>query len=371
MKETNQFIVNGRDHGTASLGEYRRDISAFSDLTEHRLNTAEQGARCSKTANCQCGARSAPSSRQRSLQPQRDLVDHRETESRLFNANEFETDHPTTVTGPTHRGSPPTSNMMNEVGSHALKDGVPPHLFGDWKYQNYCFKPSRKEKIEDAYRKAYWRVRAAEIEINQVSYIHRAAYWNQYEQHPESRLADWFGASTAPHFEERFNKVREVLGKLSWRYRHGFWWYHSPVIIRCKLLGWGETPAWHFAVNQIALMPSWFDDFDATHRTITMMHEMGHYSLGDAGHLRDESHDTCHSPHLKGKRKHKCYRGSLTDQNTFNSGNPFHLAVQFNLTESSEIMDIMLNNVDNYTCYMWNRWEDRGSTYLDFNVDEH
>lgn len=40
MKEKQHFFVNGRDYGIASLDEYRKDISVFSDVVAYSCRMA-------------------------------------------------------------------------------------------------------------------------------------------------------------------------------------------------------------------------------------------------------------------------------------------------------------------------------------------
>ena len=97
-----------------------------------------------------------------------------------------------------------------------------------------------------------------------------------------------------------------------------------------------------------------------------LIHEMGHYSgaggvpytpnfvIGAWSGLlaapRDRRNDVCGGG--------RCYQGSIFSNGLYNGGRPHELVEEFEQGNNDAGHD-MLDNIDNYASYMWNRWQDR------------
>jgi hypothetical protein len=247
--------------------------------------------------------------------------------------------------------------------------------------------------IRIAYRIAAQVVRAADEELRfwfeeQPTNINEArAFWDfSVSGRDECSLSHWFGASDAPRFGERFGNVYSTIKSWSYRFRHGFYGpgTHRPVYFRCRQDRQPDYLAVHASLNVITLYGPWFDLNTPWERAVVIIHEMGHLSrsglqwvipgligmgVGTGVMLthgpRDRRNVVC-----EGYSENKCYGFADNDDfaNPFNpfqsdsilvGPNPRALAVEFNAGGSEARRD-MMDNIDIYVCYMWNRWVDRG-----------
>lgn len=267
---------------------------------------------------------------------------------------------------------------------------------------------SRLTKLKAAWVVAYDAVRSAERE---VAYI--ANYFNSGTQrllwdasggnHEQCSLAFWFGKSSEPDFADRLHHVNRVIRRWSRAFREGFYKSNKkPVLIKCKTLNCAFGAARHVVRNYIELCGQWSKDKDPSKRAIRLMHEMGHFADGDAYHPRDEKYkDLCFSSNTS-----RCYRGvqsqalrhkdidkalswrkavlksdseagestgllfnfvANTKKGEASAGarnNPRVLIREYerpdiSASDKAEVQETFLNNIDNYVCYMWNRWVDR------------
>ena len=218
--------------------------------------------------------------------------------------------------------------------------------------------------VRDAFAQGFLITRFAEFQLKEIEeqpLFWQRVLWNDPTVPLTSRLSYWFGGSYEPDFSERLAKVRKGISNWRKGFQQGFYANGiKPVYLRCKTSSCFGTRARHILRNTVSLCQPWFDDDNVDARTITMLHEMGHYSGGDAYHPRDERDDECTGGW--NVAENMCYRGSLVNRR-FTGGNPRDLVVGFEDNTNgrgSEIMDVFLNNVDNYTCYMWNRWVEMG-----------
>jgi len=245
---------------------------------------------------------------------------------------------------------------------------------------------TRRFQVRQAYNLAYRVIRAAEAEIDhlaaQVLPLNRRLLWEASEVINDNApavfqkaysLGFWFGQASAPDFSYRVHKVQTRIRAWSRCFREGFS-ASGPVLILCKKKGEScpkSIAARHIFKDTISLCPRWWT-YSAEERALTLLHEMGHYSGGDIYHPRDErSSDYCSGGW--NLAKNMCYRTSRvygkgtctqTDDSCPNGvytfGNPRELAKAFQ-KGSKVAMAILLNNVDNYICWMWNRWIARGT----------
>lgn len=138
----------------------------------------------------------------------------------------------------------------------------------------------------------------------------------------------------------------------------------------------GDAGARHSTVNGISLYKVWFDTLAANDRAAALIHEMGHLSqtyvhayltpflpigLG-LGLLYGKSpSDRSNSDACDGK----CYaeypmqgNALACAPNMFNGLEPRALVTAWEAGTNNTYTD-MMKNIDNYVCYMWNRWMDR------------
>lgn len=265
--------------------------------------------------------------------------------------------------------------------------------------------------IRAAYGLAYKVVRSAERELAYIATQFNSGtqklLWDSYGGwENECSLAFWFGKADGPDFALRLEHVSRIIRRWSRGFREGF--YHNskkPVLIHCKPNDCTEATAQHIIRNYIVLCKQWMDLPDPIDRMIVLMHEMGHYSDGDIYHPRDEKYEgICMGgwkPYLnKQEHRYQCYRGTETRQtrhakyapdpttsahdlfreyptadplNWLARNNPRELVKVFDGYPTDDVSEktaiavrkVFLNNVDNYTCYMWNRWVDRGYCHLE------
>lgn len=245
------------------------------------------------------------------------------------------------------------------------------------------------EGVKVPFHLAYQVIRSAEVEMK--------FWYDRLDSHPASvrlfwrarkkplvamgTLEHWFGTADAgDDFEERFRAVFETIRAWSYRFRHGFYGVHLPVYIKCRGDKHTNWPARHLNLNVITLAAGYFEK-NPTSRAITLLHEMGHLSrsglfpwlfplpvgfslgLGTALRLgpRDRRNDVCHSVSIV-EDSRKCYRTSQDEMEPDEwlfGPNPEALVELFQAGDDEGRRD-MLDNIDNYVCYMWNRWVDRG-----------
>lgn len=252
--------------------------------------------------------------------------------------------------------------------------------------------------LRRTYRAAYQMIRTADLELqywfeeDHGQTVQDARdFWNfSNTGTPECSLAFWFGDANAgggeDDFRERLGIVYLTIKHWSIRFRTGFYYPADiPVYIRCRN-NWHIDPyAIHASLNVITLYGDWFDvpsgDWG---RAIILLHEMGHLSLSGIKFLpvpglfgatvsqialltegpRDRRHEVCT------RYENQCYGspdplelGAFQPPQIYDgqaSGiNPRRLVARFEAVGSGEARRDMLHNIDNYVCYMYNRWVDR------------
>ena len=244
-----------------------------------------------------------------------------------------------------------------------------------------------------AFRIAYQLIRTADVELRYWFEEHKAGvtlrgakeFWRYSASgQPECTLEYWFGDADGERFGERFGTVYNTIKSWSRCFRRGFYYpIYRPVYIRCRAdKELGSTIAVHASLNVITLYPSWFTDGTDWWKALMLLHEMGHLSgsslffmfpgffglgVGQGVMLtrgpRDRRNSRCN-----GWSENKCYAVSSSandtiDENTLISThqvppNPRRLVEEFEAGSSEGRRD-MLGNIDNYVCYMHNRWVDR------------
>ncbi|MFV8751856.1 hypothetical protein ACNOYE_15025 [Nannocystaceae bacterium ST9] len=243
---------------------------------------------------------------------------------------------------------------------------------------------SRYDMVYTAFKAAYRRVRAAERDLEnlleqptsvQKELWHGSAHWPG--SYPELSLAYWFGSANRMSFEHRRDMVYDVIRLWSKAFRHGYRSYHKPVLIFCRKTGWLPSGilARHFPRDILDLGTGWFE-LVQNDRIQVLLHEMGHYSGGSILYPRDEVNPVC-TGSWGDWDGDKCYGPArLTavvpvgfSHPLFDIGDPRRLVQTFEDDNRSysvrfDTMQDFLNNIDNYVCYMWNRWADRGSCIL-------
>lgn len=253
------------------------------------------------------------------------------------------------------------------------------------------------EQVGNRFWLAYQICRSAELELR--SYLQHwgddaklRELWNAHSMIKEASLAWWFGSDSSRWFHTRLTTVAYRLACWSWCFRHGFWGdpiVDKAVLIRCHP-NEGKNKAayaYHAEPNVVTLLGPWFKlkdlhpfDVAEAQQAIALLHEMGHYSgsggqdgvaaapYGVPTHFwmnawkgaleppRDRRNDVC-----DGSPGNRCYQTAiwtLTDL-WYTGGRPRLLVDEFQ-KGSDDAYDDMMDNVDNYTSYMWNRWQDRG-----------
>lgn len=220
------------------------------------------------------------------------------------------------------------------------------------------------EKLKDvnrAFSNAYFLAETARQEVAAIRRSPDAQIlWHASLNLPEGSLAYWFGADYDPRQTGRMLlKIETILNEWSLAFCGGFRGL-LPVWIRCKSKnGAGDGPARHLVANMIELFPRYFD-MSRDRQIVTMLHEMGHRSTNIIT-PRDERHDICAGGW--NREENMCYRiPNQPDQTArggiFHGGNPQALALA---AENGNVSarKTALNNIDNYVCYMWNRYKDR------------
>lgn len=251
---------------------------------------------------------------------------------------------------------------------------------------------SNYTKLYVAFHLAYRAVRLAEEELDHfhsLSVVAKQEYWTDYETLPQSSLAYWFGDyldvsgpmsigpfSLTPTVLGRLHIVRTIVKELSRDFRHGHTSIHDPVFMYCRskeCAGWIDR---HGSIFMIELCPEYFD-LDPDDRATYMMHEMMHYSSG--AYPRDRNNPLCTNfdsdcysddlgqepVRLNDNTGLRYYVGETYDsagQPTFVS-DPRRLVRGAEEGDESALRDMMLN-IDNYMCWIWNRYADRVNCIL-------
>lgn len=215
--------------------------------------------------------------------------------------------------------------------------------------------------VRRAYAFAYVMLDSAKEEVRAIKRNPTDArvLWHASMESEEASLSYWFGQNyTQQVTMTMLHKLDEILTEWSMAFCGGFRDI-LPVFIRCKSKnGVGGGPARHIAKNTIELFPRYFD-MPRARQSITMLHEMGH-RCKSLLKPRDERHDLC-SGGWNGK-ENMCYRDTLDVgdyDDIFRGGNPRILAAAATAGNGSA-KKTLLNNIDNYVCYMWNRYADHG-----------
>jgi hypothetical protein len=259
--------------------------------------------------------------------------------------------------------------------------------YTDWQYRrvsigrNKCKGNNKVALIREAYAEAYLRVRAAELEFNRwAEYAESQAHlaeplrnalksscWKADSQGFSTSfqtLAYWFGLPESPYLNLRFETLHQSLKLWSYRFRNGFRKNGKPVRINCGPWGYQDRPAWHISKNTIKLFPIWFG-LSKGKRIATMIHEMCHHAFGSVVHPRDEHDSVCTGgADIFGNEIDTCYRGSLFNDEWYIGGNPRSLAEKFDSNGTTDTRTKMMNNIDNFVCYVVNRWHNRGLCML-------
>ena len=190
--------------------------------------------------------------------------------------------------------------------------------------------------------------------------------WHASARFEEASLAYWFGSDYAnAQMSRMLHKIEEILTEWSLAFCGGFR-NVLPVFIRCKStngVGGEGVMARHLVKNTIELMPRHFNRHQAL-QNITVLHEMGH-RCKSLLKPRDERHELCNGG-WNGP-ENMCYRDSNQIKNydsLFSDGNPRILATAATGGNTSA-RKVMLNNIDNYVSYMWNRYLDHGERVLE------
>ncbi|MEM7094425.1 MAG: hypothetical protein AAF567_15595 [Actinomycetota bacterium] len=233
------------------------------------------------------------------------------------------------------------------------------------------------KKVQASYAMAYVMAKSAHDEVRHIidHGSNPLVLWHGSVHHPEASLAHWFGENySGAQTSRMLHKIEDMLAEWSTAFEAGFRDI-LPVYIRCKSADpvFGNPPARHWARNTIELMPDYFD-MDRHKRDITMLHEMGH-QCKSTFKPRDESHRLCSGGWKRGDDM--CYR-EKADMNVaeddfgnpvkphdrlFKTGNPRILAQAASRGDVSA-RKALLNNIDNYVCFMWNRYVDRSEQTL-------
>lgn len=219
-------------------------------------------------------------------------------------------------------------------------------------------------KLKDvtrAFSFAYEMLECAKYEIRAMKRnpVDARTLWHASREFKEASLAYWFGRD---YSLTMLRKIDDMLTEWSRAFRGGFR-NRLPVFIRCKSKnGVGGGPARHIVKNTIELFPRYFD-MPRARQSVTMLHEMGH-RCESLLKPRDERHDLCSGGW--NNAKNMCYRdsGDVDDwDDIFQGGNPRILAEAATGGRGSA-KKALLNNIDNYVCYMWNRYVDHGEQHM-------
>ena len=220
---------------------------------------------------------------------------------------------------------------------------------------------SKLKDVRRAFAFSYMMLECAKEEVRAIkrSPTDARILWHASQEFEEASLGYWFGEN----YNQRdtmtmLHKIDDMLSEWSMAYCGGFRDI-LPVFIRCKSKnGVGGGPARHIVKNTIELFPRYFG-MEKAKQSVTMLHEMGH-RCKSLLKPRDERHDLCTGGW--NKKKNMCYRdtGDVEHwEDIFRGGNPRILAEAATDGRGSA-KKALLNNIDNYVCYMWNRYVDHG-----------
>jgi hypothetical protein len=214
--------------------------------------------------------------------------------------------------------------------------------------------------VRRAFAEAYMMLECAKEDVRSIIAASEDAriLWHASLEHESASLSHWFGEEyTQKQTMQMLRHIDDILTEWSLAFCGGFRDL-LPVFIRCKSKnGVGGGPARHLVENTIELFPRYFDMTEAQ-RTITMLHEMGH-RCKSLLKPRDERHDLCRGGW--NSDENMCYRDRREVDgydDLFEVGNPRTLAVAATSGNGSA-KKAMLNNIDNYVCFIWNRYIDR------------
>ncbi len=223
------------------------------------------------------------------------------------------------------------------------------------------------KRVKSAFGNAYIMVEAAKLEVRLIQKRPDLAqvFWHGSVKFEEASLSYWFGEDYSDRkLANTLHEIEQILSEWSSAFRSGFRDV-LPVFIRCKSKGpvSGNAPARHLVKNTIELMPRYFE-MERAKQVITMMHEMGHRSTSLL-RPRDERH-TGICVGGWNKKKNMCYRDTSEVKKfrrLFKGGNP-RLLAQAATRGDSSARKTALNNIDNYVCYIWNRYIDHSEYSL-------
>jgi hypothetical protein len=281
----------------------------------------------------------------------------------------------------------PQVRSTSAPASAAVEPGVshgPPIRFIGWRLPHPELDPSdaqfRRQRIGvgkltgselDQVRRAYGRAFLVcgsawhELRSLQENSEDMAVLWNGSIDFANASLGFWFGESVSEDDALRttVSKIREVVDAWLSGFRCGFR-DMLPVFIRRKAIEpvFGDPPARHIARNTIELMPDYFD-LTPAQQAVSLLHEMGHWAIGVTA-PRDERDDLCSGGW--NREENMCYRdvAAITDLDSrFRSGNPRTLAIAAD-RGSGHALGVALNNIDNYVCWMWNRFNDHQTAVM-------
>ncbi len=225
------------------------------------------------------------------------------------------------------------------------------------------------ERARDAFFHAFELCSTARHELRwlEARRDRQAGLWNAFHGRREASLGFWFGETvpTRGNLSYTIRRISTVLAAWNRAFEVGFRG-NRPVFLRCKVAEplAGNPAARHVARNTIELMPRFFRQAIGERRSITMLHEMGHWCIG-ATKPRDERNSLCSGGW--NRNENMCYRqGGAIDgpDDVFTGGNPRALALAYD-GGNAKAKTVALNNIDNYVSYMWNRFVDRGHSVLD------
>jgi len=225
------------------------------------------------------------------------------------------------------------------------------------------------DKLKDvkrAFANSYMMLECAKIEVRKIRQNPTDAriLWHASKEFEEASLSYWFGENYSQRETmTMLHKIDDILTEWSMAYCGGFRDI-LPVFIRCKSKnGVGGGPARHLVKNTIELFPRYFN-MTRQRQTVTMLHEMGH-RCKSLLKPRDERHDLCSGGW--NSKENMCYRTVSEIQDDWNdiftSGNPRILA-RAATDGNGSAKKTLLNNIDNYVCFMWNRCVDHGEQTL-------
>jgi len=307
---------------------------------------------------------------------------------------------PAMAKSPSKPSAGPSASHSNQEGggmppAHNQKAN-PAFLVHEGKYKSgWAYRVSKSgacygsQLVKDRFELAYQVLRSAELEVlGYLEYWENQEalewLWSARETYDQSTLEYWFGRASSRWFRSRLATVAITLSNWSACFRHGFYGFHKPVFLRCYPNN-GSNAGFHAEPNVVTLARPWFEIADKygsmntaqieAEQVFTVIHEMGHYSgaggVSYTNHFwinawagliaapRDRQNDVCGG---------KCYQGSTSNFSAkplYGGGAPHDLVVKFE-SGNDDAGEDMLDNIDNYVSYMWNRWIDRN--YGEFKI---